>query len=122
LSSSRPVRGAEQAEETSRKVEESLTEQDDVADAVKEENANDTKLGVSASGGANVGIYHADASASFGLSNTVKSSSETTHKRTRTQSAKVTSEIKRNFKTTFKGSSNLVGVRLPSASPSGCTV
>ncbi|MFJ6930642.1 hypothetical protein ACIQUP_25470 [Streptomyces nigra] len=93
---------AEQSEETSRKVEESLTEQDDVADAVKEENANDTKLGVSASGGANVGIYHADASVSFGLSNTVKQSSETTHKQTRTQSAKVTSEIKRNFKTTFK--------------------
>jgi hypothetical protein len=93
---------AEQAEETSRKVEESLSEQDDMADAVKEENANDTKLGISASGGANVGVYHAEASASFGLNNTVKQSSEDTHKHTRTQSAKVTSEIKRNFKTTFK--------------------
>ncbi|SOE12133.1 hypothetical protein SAMN06272775_3120 [Streptomyces sp. 2323.1] len=94
---------AEQAEETSRKIEESLTEQDDIADAVKEDNANDTKLGISASGGANlVGIYHAEASASFGVSNTVKHSSEETHKHTRTQSAKVTSEIKRNFKTTFK--------------------
>lgn len=93
---------AEQSEETSRKVEESLVEQDDVADAVKEENANDTKLGISASGGANVGIYHADASATFGLANTVKHSSEETHKHSRTQSAKVTSEIKRNFKTTFK--------------------
>ncbi|GAA3839492.1 hypothetical protein ACFS5L_13240 [Streptomyces phyllanthi] len=95
-------RTAEQAEETSRKVEESMTEQDDVADAVKEDNANDTKLGISASGGANVGIYHADASASFSLSSTVKRSSEETHKHTRTQSAKVSSEIKRNFKTTFK--------------------
>nr|WTB35120.1 hypothetical protein OG781_41770 [Streptomyces sp. NBC_00830] len=42
---------AEQAEETTRKTEESLTEQDDVADAVKEENANETKLGVGVTGG-----------------------------------------------------------------------
>ena len=93
---------AEQSEETTRKIEESLTQQDDVADAVKEDNANETKLGVSATGGVNAGIYHADASASFSTANTVKKSSEETHKRTRTQSAKVTSEIKRNYKTTFK--------------------
>ncbi|NUL04132.1 hypothetical protein HRW07_12995 [Streptomyces lunaelactis] len=92
----------EQAEETSRKVEESLSEQDDVADAVKEENANDTNLGISLTGGVNSPVYHADASMSFGLHNTVKRSSEQTHKRTRMQSSKVTSEIKRNFKTTFK--------------------
>ncbi|RJL35947.1 hypothetical protein [Bailinhaonella thermotolerans] len=95
-------RTAEQAEETSRKVEESLTEQDDVADAVKEENANDTKLGVSATGGVNAPIFHADASASFTVQSTVKRSAEETHKHARTQSSKVTSEIKRNYKTTFK--------------------
>lgn len=93
---------AEVSDETSRKAEESLTEQDDVADAVKEENANDTKLGVSATGGVNAPIYHADASATFSTQNTVKSSSEQTHKQTRTRSSKVSSEIKRNFKTTFK--------------------
>ncbi|POM23273.1 hypothetical protein BTM25_44260 [Actinomadura rubteroloni] len=96
-------RTAEQSEETDRRTEETLTEQDDVADAVKQENANDTKLGASASGGASfVGIYHADASASFSSDTTTKKSSEQTHKHTRTQSAKVSSEIKRNFKTTFK--------------------
>ncbi|MGW6505179.1 hypothetical protein [Nonomuraea angiospora] len=95
-------RTAEQAEETSRKVEESLTDQDDLADAVKEDNANDTNLGVTASGGVDTGVYHADASASFSMQNTVKRSSEQTHKHTRTQSSKTTSEIKRNFKTTFK--------------------
>ncbi|MEU2663507.1 hypothetical protein [Micromonospora sp. NPDC007220] len=93
---------AEQFEETTRKVEESLTDQEDIANAVKEDNANDTKLGISASGGANVGVYHADASASFSLNATVKRSSEETHKHSRTQSAKVTSEIKRKHKTTFK--------------------
>ncbi|MGN4810516.1 hypothetical protein ACTFSP_23825 [Bacillus cereus group sp. MYBK108-2] len=93
---------AELSEEISRKTEESLTNQDDVADAIKEENSNDTKLGVSATGGVSTPIYHADASASFSTQNTVKRASETMHKRTRTQTAKVTSEIKRNFRTSFK--------------------
>ncbi len=93
---------AEQSEETTRKAEESLTTQDDVADAVKEDNANDTKLGVSASGGGSVGVYHAEASTSFSVENSVKKSSESTHKHSRTQSSKVASEIKRNFKTTFR--------------------
>lgn len=92
----------EQSEETTRKTEESLTQQDDVADAVKEENANETKLGVNVTGGVSTPVYHADASASFSTASTVKRSSEETHKRSRTQSAKVTSEIKRNYKTTFK--------------------
>lgn len=93
---------AEQSEETSRKVEESLTQQDDLADAVKEDNANDTKLGVSVTAGTNTGIYNADASASFNTQSTIKRSSEETHKLSRIQSSKIASEIKRNFKTTFK--------------------
>lgn len=96
-------RTAAQSEDVTSKVEESLTNQDDVADAVKEDNANDTKLGASASAGAKfAGIYHADASASFSNQTTTHKSSEVTHKHTRTQSAKVSSEIHRNFKTTFK--------------------
>lgn len=94
---------AEQSEDTTTKVEESLTNQDDVADAVKEDNANDTKLGASASAGAKfAGIYQADASASFSVQNTTHKSSEETHKHTRTQSSRVSSEIHRNFKTTFR--------------------
>jgi hypothetical protein len=95
-------KAAEVSEEVSRKTEESLTEQDDIADAVKEENSSDTKLGVSATGGVNAPIYHADVSASFSTENTVKRGSEATHKHTRAQAAKATSEIKRNFKTSFK--------------------
>lgn len=93
---------AEVSEEISRKTEESLTNQDDVADAIKEENSNDTNLGVSATGGVSTPIYHADASASFSTKNTIRQASEAMHKRTRTQTAKVTSEIKRNFRTSFK--------------------
>ncbi|MFD0408944.1 hypothetical protein [Kitasatospora sp. NPDC127116] len=90
------------AEETTRKTEESQTDQDDVADAVKEDNSTDTKLGVSATGGVNATIYHADVSASFATQNTVKRGAEETHKHTRTQTSKVNTEIRRNFKTTFK--------------------
>ncbi|MFJ7073524.1 hypothetical protein [Streptomyces sp. NPDC098781] len=96
-------RTAEQSEESTRKTEESLTEQTDVADAVKEDNANETSLGVTASAGANyVGIAQADVSTSYSTKNTTHSSSEVTHKHTRAQSSKVSSEITRNFKTTFK--------------------
>ena len=96
-------RTAEASESSSYKIEESLTSQDDVADAVKEDNANDTKLGASASAGAKfAGIYHADASATFSNEATTKKSSELTHKHTRTQSSRVSSEIQRNFKTTFR--------------------
>ncbi|MFF1573186.1 hypothetical protein ACFVWR_10590 [Leifsonia sp. NPDC058292] len=95
-------RTTEQSESVTQKSEETLTTQDDVADAVKEDNANDTKLGASASAGAKfAGIYQADASASFSNDTSTKKSSEVTHKHTRTQSARVSSEIQRNFKTTF---------------------
>ncbi|MEV4143708.1 hypothetical protein AB0J40_08570 [Amycolatopsis sp. NPDC049691] len=94
---------AEQSETTDRKVEESLTDQNDIADAVKESNANDTTLGASASGGGGfAGIWHAEGSATFSNKTTTNHSSELTHKHTRTQSSKVSSEITRNFKTTFK--------------------
>ncbi|MDT3396571.1 hypothetical protein RKE29_07935 [Streptomyces sp. B1866] len=96
-------RTAEQSEETIRRTEESLTDQNDVADAVKESNANETSLGVTANAGANyVGIAHADVSTSYSTKNTTNKSSELTHKHTRTQSSKVSSEIHRNFKTTFR--------------------
>jgi len=96
-------RTSAQSDEGTYKIEETLTGQDDVADAVKEDNANDTKLGASASAGAKfAGIYQADASASFSNETTTKKSSEVTHKHTRTQSSRVSSEIKRNFQTTFK--------------------
>ncbi|MFG1951977.1 hypothetical protein [Micromonospora sp. NPDC048830] len=93
---------SEISEEISRKTEESLTDQDDIAEAVKEDNATDTKLGVSATGGVNAKIFHADASANFSVENTVKRGAEATHKHTRTQTAKVTSEIKRNYRTSFR--------------------
>ncbi|MFG2940757.1 hypothetical protein [Streptomyces sp. NPDC048282] len=96
-------RTAEQSETSTHKTEEELTDQTDLADAVKESNANETSLGVTSNASANyVGIVHADVSASYSTRNTTNKSSEVSHKHSRTQSSKASSEITRNFKTTFK--------------------
>ena len=78
------------------------TTQDDLAEAVKEENKNDVKLGF-----ANVARYSSPffqdtATATFSLDNAKTQSRETTHKQMRLQSEKLASEIKQSFKTTFK--------------------
>lgn len=79
------------------------TDQDELSTAVKTDNKNDTKLGVSANaGGSFLGIVHADASASFSSDSSVETSSELAHKHSRTQSEKLSKEITQNFKTTFQ--------------------
>lgn len=77
-------------------------EQDELSDAVKEENQRDINLGISASGGFDIGVAHGEASANFGMNTTNKQSQEIAHKRMRQQSEKLSSEIRRNFHTTFR--------------------
>ncbi|MEU1167127.1 hypothetical protein ABZ372_45275, partial [Streptomyces sp. NPDC005921] len=73
-------RTAEQSETSTHKTEEELTDQTDLADAVKESNANETSLGVTSNASANyVGIVHADVSASYSTKNTTNKSSEVSH-------------------------------------------
>ena len=88
--------------ETTSRSELTVTEHDEIADAVKEENQRNIKFGMSASWGTNWGVAHAEASTNFGLDTTSKQSAETTHKHMREQSEKVSSEIRRSFKTTFR--------------------
>lgn len=88
--------------ETSTKSEIQTTEQDELSDAIKEENSRNTKLGISASGGTNFGVWHAEASVNYGLESTHKVAEEATHKHMRQQSEKLTSEIRRSLKTTFR--------------------
>jgi hypothetical protein len=88
--------------ETTSKSESSVSTQEDISDAVKDENQQDIKLGTAVSGGGGIGVYHADASLTYGKENMVKHTSETAHKQTHQQTQKLTSEIRRNFKTTFK--------------------
>jgi hypothetical protein len=92
----------EQSLETVAKSETTVTTQDDIADAVKEDNRNDVKLGVTNTASYSSPVFSDKATADFSLDNNKSSSRETTHKQMRQQSEKVSSEIKRNFKTTFK--------------------
>jgi hypothetical protein len=100
-------RSVEQSIETTTKSESDITTQDDIADAVREENRDSSKLGFSATVGRSTPIYSASATADFSLDKTKATSRETTHKQMRQQSEKLSSEIKRNFKTTFKTSTEV---------------
>lgn len=96
-------RTTEQSTETTDKAEQSSTDHDEIADAVKAENASDMKLGVTTSASGGLGsIFQASGSASFNLDSSRKQAQEQTHKRMREQTAKLSSEVKTNFKTTFR--------------------
>lgn len=88
------------------KSEKSLTTQDELSDAVKSENQQNTKFGVglttSTSGGVGVFTAEADTTTDYELDNSTKEAKEQTHKQNRQQSQKASSEIKRSFKSTFR--------------------
>jgi len=89
--------------QTTSKTEFNTTDKDELSDAVKSENANDTKLGASATASGGVGsVFHASGTASFNLDDSRKQAQEQTHKKMREQSAKLSSEVRQNFKTTFR--------------------
>jgi hypothetical protein len=95
-------RTEESSEETTTRSEESAAVKDEISDAVKSENASSTKLGVSTSFTVNYKVYQGTASANFGVESTRKDARETTHKQNREQAEKLSSEIKRSFKSVFK--------------------
>ena len=92
----------EAATETTKRSESNTTQKDELSDAVKEENQNSTKLGVTQSNTVNLYVYQGTVSASFGVESTRKDSRETTHKQSREQNEKLASEIKQSFKSVFK--------------------
>jgi hypothetical protein len=100
-------RSFEQSLETTTKSETQVTTQDDIADAVKEENRDNIRFGFTATGSYSAAVYSASATADLSLDSTTATSREATHKRMREQSEKLSSEIKRNFKTTFKTSTEV---------------
>jgi hypothetical protein len=111
-------RTAETSFEAIQKSEKSDTEQDEISDAVRSENQSNTKFGASVSAGVSGGttnpIYsatmHTDATVSYGTETTSKTAKEVAHKQMRTQSTKISSEIKKNFKTTFRTVSEVTDV------------
>ena len=93
----------EAATEVTSRTEVTTTTQEELSDAIKQENQENEKLGTSVSGGANfVGVWHAEGSITFDFDQTHSTAEETSHKVLRQQSEKLSNEIRRNFKTTFK--------------------
>ncbi|MDD5268542.1 MAG: hypothetical protein PHO08_15680 [Methylococcales bacterium] len=82
--------------------EQSTSAQDDLSDAVKEENRSNTKFGASVSASESWIWGSANESASFDMGTTQQTARETAHKQMRQQSAKLSEEIKKDFKSTFK--------------------
>jgi hypothetical protein len=92
----------EEMTESIRRSERNETLKDEISDAVKEENENSTKFGVSQSNTVNLYVYQGTVSANFGVESTRKDSRETTHKQNREQNEKLSSEIKQSFKSVFR--------------------
>ncbi|MBF5045810.1 hypothetical protein FGE12_25605 [Aggregicoccus sp. 17bor-14] len=84
--------------ETTARSEKTVTEQDELSEAVKEDNGQDIKFGASVT--ASYGSI--EASSSFDYATSQKRARETTHKRMRQQTEKLSSEIRKSYKSTFK--------------------
>jgi hypothetical protein len=95
-------RTIELATETTQRTQSESSSQDELSDAVREENKSDTRFGFTAEARYTVPTFEASANASLNLDSSRTTSRETTHKSMRTQSEKQSSEIKRSFKSTFR--------------------
>lgn len=94
---------SEQSVQTVQKTELNEGGQDELSDAVKVENMNDVKLGATATASGGVAsVFQASGSASFNLDTSRKQAQEQTHKHMREQSSKLSSEVRQDFKTTFR--------------------
>lgn len=97
-------RQSEISTDTLKRREQSTTTADELSTAIAEQSANNTKIGVSVSGGVNYPVYHAEASATLSYEANHATSEQTAHKESRQQSEKLSEEIRNSFKTTFKTS------------------
>ena len=95
-------RTLEQSFESTLKTERSITDQDEISDAVKEDNKQDLKLGFAADVNQGWVTGSMNASASMDYSTSQQLAKEVTHKKMRQQTEKISTEIKKNYKSTFK--------------------
>jgi hypothetical protein len=99
-------RSVEQSVESVERSEKSSSIQDEISAAVRSDNASNTKLGVTVSSTASYGVGFVDGSTTVGGSFNVEQSSkearEQTHRALRQQSEKLSSEIRKSYKSTFK--------------------
>jgi hypothetical protein len=100
-------RSTEQAFESIEKSEKSSTDEDDLSSAVRDENSANTKLGVTFSSTGTYGVAgfiegSATLGSSFDEAKSSKDAREKTHRTLRQQTEKLSSEIRKSFKSTFK--------------------
>ncbi|MGH8242616.1 MAG: peptidoglycan-binding protein [Steroidobacteraceae bacterium] len=95
-------RGFETARETVVKTETALTEEDEISDAVKEDNRSETKFGMGATVNQSWVSGSASASANIDMGTTQSKAREQTHRHMRQQTEKLSTEIRKNYKSTFK--------------------
>jgi hypothetical protein len=88
----------EESLETTTKAERETTEEDEISDAVKEDNKQDIKFGASVT----ASYASVTATSSFDYGSSQSTAREETHRRMRSQTEKLSTEIRRNFKSTFK--------------------
>jgi hypothetical protein len=84
------------------KSEKSITDQEELSEAVKDENRKDTKLGATVTANESWVWGSATETGSISLETTQQHAREQAHKHMRQQSEKISTELKENFKTTFK--------------------
>jgi hypothetical protein len=94
--------------ETTRKEETSTTTEDEISDAIKQDNRQDTKLGFSTTVNQSWGSGNATATGTLDLGRTQDTAREQTHKRMRQQTEKLSTEIRQNFKSTFRTTTETV--------------
>jgi len=80
--------------------EASTTQQDEISEAVKDANSHDIKFGASVQ----ASYTSIQATSSFDYGSSQQTARETTHKQMRQQTQKLASEIRKNFKSTFRTS------------------
>lgn len=92
----------EQSFETLIKSEDSTTTREELAESVKQDNKSETKFGANASGHQGWIGGEANASVSLDFNTTQQRATETSYKHMREQTKKLSSEIRENYKSTFK--------------------
>ncbi|MFC5401163.1 hypothetical protein [Cohnella soli] len=88
--------------ETVKKSEDSLVTQDDLSESVKEDNKSDLKLGFSTTVNQYWASGNMSATGSLNMDKTQQLARESVHKQMRQQTQKLSTEIRQNFKSTFK--------------------
>jgi hypothetical protein len=95
-------RTSEYLHETVVKSESELVEQEELAEEIKHDNRSDTRFGANVNASQSWIWGSAQQSASFDLSTTQQAARAETHKHMRQQSHKLSTEIRKNYKSTFK--------------------